>query len=98
MFYVLALMPAVMMSIAIARFWQFLRRLGYAWEIIGRAPGMLALDGISLLMAALTGCWCLCGWFDVALPIFQSGPMPEWRVTVMATVVAPPGALRSRRP
>ena len=86
MFYVLALIAAVMMSLAITRFWFCLRRLGYAGEVVGRAPNMLALDGVSLLMAALTGYWSLHSWFGVTLPILQNGPMPEWQVTFMATV------------
>lgn len=86
MFYVLALIPVVMMSLAITRFWRCLRRLGYAGEIVGRAPNMLPLDGVSLLMAALTGYWSLHSWFGVTLPILQNGPMAEWQVTFMALV------------
>lgn len=86
MFYVLALIPVVMMSLAIMRFWRCLRRLGYAGEVIGHAPSMLAFDGVSLLMAALTGYWSLHSWFGITLPILQSGPMAEWQVTFMALV------------
>lgn len=85
MFYVLALIPVAMMSLAITRFWRCLRRLGYAGEVIGRAPNMLALDGVSLLMAALAGYWSLHSWFGVTIPILKNGPMAEWQVTLMAT-------------
>lgn len=84
----LTLIPAALMSLAIVRFWYWLRRLGYAGEVVGRAPNMLALDGVSLLMAALSGYWSLHGWFGVTLPILQDGPMADWQVTFMAIVTS----------
>lgn len=82
----LTLLPAVLMSLAIVRFWYWLRRLGYAGEVVGHVPNMLALDGVSLLMAALSAYWSLHGWFGVTLPILQDDPMADWQVTFMAIV------------
>jgi hypothetical protein len=82
----LTLIPAVLMSLAIVRYWHWLRRLGYAGEVVGHVPNMLALDGVSLLMAALSAYWSLHGWFGVTLPILQDGPMADWQVTFMAIV------------
>lgn len=84
----LTLIPATLMSLAIVRFWYWLRRLGYAGEVVGRAPNMLALDGVSLLMAALSGYWSLHGWFGVTLPILQDGPMADWQVSFLAIVTS----------
>jgi hypothetical protein len=49
---------------------------------------MLALDGVSLLMAALSGYWSLHGWFGVTLPLLQDGPMADWQVTFLAIVTS----------
>ena len=82
----LTMIPAALMSLAIVRYWYWLRRLGYAGEVVGHAPNMLALDGVSLLMAALSAYWSLHGWFGVTLPILQDGPMADWQVTFMTIV------------
>lgn len=82
----LTLLPAVLMSLAIVRFWSWLRRLGYAGEVVTRAPNMLALDGVSLLLAALSAYWTLHSWFGVTLPILENGLMADWQVTFMAMV------------
>ena len=47
---------------------------------------MLPLDGVSLLLAALTVYWSLHSWSGFTLPILQRGPMVEWQVTFMAVV------------
>jgi hypothetical protein len=86
MFYILTLIPVVMLSIAIVRYWRSLQRLGHVKEVISHAPNMLALDGVSLLLAALTAYWSLHSWFGITLPILQRGPMAEWQVTFMAVV------------
>lgn len=86
MFYILTLVPVVMLSIAIVRYWRSLQRLGHVKEVVGHAPNMLALDAVSLLMAALTAYWSLHSWFSITLPILQRGPMAEWQVTFMAVV------------
>lgn len=86
MFYILTLIPVVMLSIAILRYWRSLQRLGHVKEVVGHAPNMLALDAVSLLMAALTAYWSLHSWFGITLSILQRGPMAEWQVTFMAMV------------
>jgi hypothetical protein len=84
----LTLIPAALMSLAIVRFWYWLHRLGYTGEVVGRAPNMLALDGVSLLMAALSGYWSLHGWFGLTLPLLQDGPMADWQVAFLAIVTS----------
>lgn len=84
----LTLIPVVLMSLAIVRFWYWVRRFGYVGEVISRAPNMFALDGVSLLMAVLSVYWSLQGWFGFTLPFLQAGPMADWQVTFMAIVTS----------
>jgi hypothetical protein len=86
MIYILTLIPVAMLSIAIVRYWRSLKRLGHVKEVISHAPNMLALDGVSLLLAALTVYWSLHSWFGFTLPMLQRRPMEEWQVTFMALV------------
>lgn len=86
MFYILTLIPVLMLSTAILRYWRSLSRLGYLREVITHAPNMLALDGVSLLLAGWTAYWGMHSWFGITLPILQHGLMAEWQVTFMAVV------------
>jgi len=83
-FYVLTLVPVVVLSIAIYRFWACIRRMGYYRELVRRAPQMMPLDGVTIGMAGLVFYYAAMGWWGFILPFLNDEPLPKWQNIFMS--------------
>jgi hypothetical protein len=82
--FLMALVPVLLQSFLIVRFWRSLANLGFASEVISRAPSMLPLDAVSGLLAAMVAYWGLHTWTGFMLPILQREPFGDGASMFMA--------------
>lgn len=89
-FYAITLVPVVVLSIAIYRFWSCARRLSpeYYRELVRRAPLMKALDVVAIGMAAFTAYYAAMGWFGFTLPFIDDEPLPSWMNVLLSAVTS----------
>lgn len=84
MFFVLNLVPVTMIVFAIVQYWRSLANLGFAGEVIGKAPNMLPLDSVAVLLGLMVGYWGLHSSTGLMLPGLQSQPLSEVGCQLMA--------------
>lgn len=84
MFFLLTLVPVRLQCFLIVRFWQALAKLGFASEVISRAPCMLPLDAVAGMLAAMVGYWGLHSWGGFMLPMLQREPFSDGASMFMA--------------
>lgn len=85
-FYVLTLVPVVLLCLAIYRFWVCVRRMGYSDELVRRAPTMMPLDGVTFGMAGFVLYYAAMGWWGFTLPFLNDEPLPTWQNAFLSVV------------
>lgn len=83
-FYVLTIVPVVVLCIAIYRFWACIRRMGYYKELVRRAPQLMPLDGVTVAAGAFVFYYAALGWGF--LPFLNDEPLPAWQNMLMSMV------------
>ena len=84
MFYILTLMPVVMIVVAIYRYWVSARRLHLFDEIVQRAPNWLPLDGVAVGAAGFVLYYASMDWWGFSIPMLNQEPLPAWGCMFMA--------------
>lgn len=83
--YPILLVPALMIVFVIVVWWRCQASLGFASEVIGRAPNMLPLDGVAVFLSAMVGYLTVHAWSGYALTFFGPLPATNAGTTVLAT-------------
>ncbi|WP_211453891.1 hypothetical protein [Collimonas antrihumi] len=86
MFYVLTLVPVLMVVIAIYRYWVSVRRIGYFDEVVRRAPNWLPLDGVAVGAAGFVAYYAAMNWWGFTIPMLNTEPLPAWANMFMAVL------------
>lgn len=77
MIYGIILVPSALSVYVIAMYWRSLARIGFAGEVVGRAPNMLIFDLMAIYAALMIGYWSLHAWTGHALTVFPSAPQTD---------------------
>lgn len=77
MIYGILLLPSMLSIYLISMYWISQRRLGFAGEVVRRAPSMLIFDLMAIYTALLVLYWALHAWTEYALTLFPSPPQTE---------------------
>lgn len=86
MFYVLTLVPVLMVVITIYRYWVSVRRIGYFDEVVRRAPNWLPLDGVAVGAAGFVAYYAAMSWWGFTIPMLNEEPLPTWANMLMAVL------------
>lgn len=86
MIYGVILVPSVLSIYVISAYWVSLRKLGFAGEVVGRAPSMLIFDLVAIYTALLVPYWALHAWTGYALTLFPTAPQTEGGTLFVALV------------
>lgn len=84
MFFVLNLVPVVMIGFLIYQYWRSLTNLGFASEVIRGLPNMLPLDAVAVLLGLMVAYWGLHSGTGFMLTFLQSQPLSEVACQAMA--------------
>lgn len=86
MIYGILLVPSMLSIYVISAYWTSLRRLGFAGEVIGRAPSMLIFDLVAIYAALMVAYWAAHAWTGYALTLFPTAPQTEGGTFFVALV------------
>lgn len=86
MYYGLLLVPSLINVFVIVTFWRSLAKLGFTDEVIKRAPNMLPLDGVAVLLCAMVGYLALHSWTGLSLEFADTAPNSVIGTTLIATI------------
>lgn len=86
MIYGVVLAPSMLSIYVIASYWRSLSSIGFAGEVIKRAPNMFMFDLMAIYAAVMVGYWALHAWTGFTLPLFASESMTETGNVLIALV------------
>jgi hypothetical protein len=84
--YGIILVPSMLSIYVITAYWRSLSRIGFAGEVVGRAPNMLIFDLVAIYAALMVGYWMLHAWSGYALTLFPYAPQTETGTLLVAFV------------
>lgn len=75
LFLLLVVVPSLLTVYVLGQYWRALQRMGFADEVIGRAPFMFIMDVMTVYAALMVVYLNVHAWTGYSMTLFPSGPV-----------------------